>query len=169
MKVTDAGVPVEALITAVKDAVKRAGVSRSSGQGDLQVETVQLVLQALASKSAGGGVDFWIPFIGMRLRAGAKVTGQDTHTIDMTLRPPDQPARKVRGGTVEDALVDAITTIRTAMIHAAAGDDPWILSDGIVDISFGVTRTGSISLGADGELANEVRHTLRLRLTPSSC
>ena len=166
MKVTDAGVPVEALITTVKDAVKRAGVSRSSGQGDLRVESVQLVLHALASKSAGGGVDFCIPFIGMRLRAGAKVTGQDTQTIDMTLKPPDKPTRKVRGGSVEDALVDAIITIRTAMAHAAAGDDPWILSTGIVDISFGITKTGSISLGADGELANEVTQTLRLSLAP---
>ena len=168
MKVTDAGVPVEALIDTVKEAVKRAGVSRSSSQQDLRVESVQLVLHALASKTAGGGLDFRIPFIGMRLRAGAKVTDQDTQTINMTLKPPDQPTRKVRGGNVEDALVDAIVTIRTAMTHAAAGDDPWVLSAGAVDISFGVTRTGSISLGAEGELANEVTHTLRLCLMPSS-
>jgi hypothetical protein len=152
----------------VKEAVKRAGVSRSSSESDLRVESVQLVLQALASKTAGGELDFRIPFIGMRLRAGTKVTGRDTHTIDMTLKPPDQPARKVRGGNVEDALVDAIVTIRSAMAHASAGDDPWILSTGTVDISFGMTRTGSISVGVDGELANEVTHTLRLRLVPLS-
>jgi hypothetical protein len=168
VNVADAGVPVPALITMVKEAVKRAGVSGSSGQGDLRVESVQLVLQALASTTAGGELDFRIPFIGMRLHAGTKVTGQDTHTIDMTLKPPDQPTRKVRGGNVEDALVDAIVTIRSAMAHASAGDDPWILSTGIVDISFGVTKTGSISLGANGELANEVTHTLRLRLIPAS-
>ena len=54
------------------------------------------------------------------------------------------------------------------MAHAAAGDDPWDLSEGTVDISFGVTKAGSISVGADGELANEVTNTLRLRLTPVS-
>jgi Trypsin-co-occurring domain 2 len=168
VRVTDAGVPVPALITMVKEAVRRAGVSRSAGEGDLRVESVQLVLQALASKTAGGELDFRIPFIGMKLRAGAKVTRRDTHTIDMTLMPPAQPARTVRGGTVEDALVDAIVTIRTTMAHASAGDDPWILSTGTVDISFGVTRTGSISLGTNGELADEVTHTLRLRLIPAS-
>jgi Trypsin-co-occurring domain 2 len=168
VKVTDAGVPVQVLITMVKEAVKRAGVSSSSSQGDLRVESVQLVLQALASKTAGGQLDFRIPFIGMRLQAGTKVTGQDTHTIDMTLKPPDQPARKVRSANVEDALVDAIVTIRSAMAYASAGDDPWILSIGTVDISFGVTRTGSISVGANGELANEITHTLRLRLMPAS-
>jgi hypothetical protein len=166
MRVTKAGVPVEELITTVKEGLKRAGVSRSSSQGDLRVESVQLVLQALASKTAGGELDFRIPFIGMKLRAGTKVTGEDTNTIDITLKPPDQPTRRVRGGNVADALVDAITTIRTAMARAAAGPDPWDLSVGIVDISFGVSKEGSISLGANGELANEVKQTLRLRLTP---
>lgn len=76
----------------------------------------------------------------MKFRAGTKVTGQDTHRIDMTLKPPDQHTRAVRGGNVEDALVDAIITIRTAMTYAAAREDPWDLSAGTVDITFGVTR-----------------------------
>jgi hypothetical protein len=141
-------------------------VSRSSTQSDLRVESVQLVLQAqaLATKAAGGALDFRIPFIGMKLRAGTKITGKDTHRIDITLKPPDWPIRAVRGGNIEDALVDAIVTIRKAMVHAEARDDPWALSAGIVDISFGVTKAGSISVGAEGEFANanEVRHTLRL-------
>lgn len=166
MRVTNAGVPVDELITTVKEGLRRAGVSRSSNQSDLQVESVELILQALASKTAGGELDFRIPFIGMKLRAGTKVTGQDTNTIDITLKPPAQPTRTVRGGNVEDALVDAITTIRTAMARAAAGPDPWYLSAGVIDISFGVTKEGSISLGANGELVNEVKQTLRLRLTP---
>ena len=168
MKVTDAGVPVETLIDTLKDAVRRAGASSSAGQGDLRVESVQISLHALASKAAGGVLDIRIPFIGMKLRAGTEVTGQDTHRIDMTLKPPDRPTRAVRGGNVEDTLVDAIVTIRKAMTHAAIGQDPWDLSDGTVDISFGVTKTGSISVGADGELTNEVTHTLRLRLAPVS-
>lgn len=165
MRVTNAGVPVEEVITTVKEAMKRAGVSRSSSHGDLRVESVQLVLRALASKTAGGELDFRIPFIGMKLRAGTKVTSRDTSTIDMTLKPPAQTTRKVRGVNVEGALVDAITTIRAAMAYAAAGPDPWDLSSGIVDISFGVTKEGSISLGANGELNDEVTQTLRLRLT----
>ena len=140
MKVTDAGVPVETLIDTIKDAVKRAGVSSSSSQGDLRVDSIQISLHALASKGAGGALDFRIPFIGMKLRAGTKVTGQDTHTIDMTLKPPRQPARAVRSGNVEDTLVDAIVTIRKAMTHAATGNDPCDLSAGTVDISFGVTK-----------------------------
>lgn len=168
MKVTDEGVPVEALITAVKNSVKRANVSRTTPAADLRVVSVQLILEAVAATTAGGGLDFRIPFIGMKLRLGAKVTSKDTHTINITLAPPgDRDTRQVRGGDVEDALVNAIATIRAVMARAAQDDDPWTLSTGTIDISFASTQTGTISLGVDGELADELTHTLRLELAPA--
>lgn len=167
MKVTDEGVSVDALISVVKDSVKRAGVSRTSQTTDLQVASVQLILEVVASKTAGGGVDFCVPFIGMKLSLGAKVTKKDTHTINITLVPPEEQAtRQVRGGDVEEALVNAIATIRDVMTKAAEGDDPWLLSAGTIDISFAITQTGTICLGINGELANELTHTLRLGLAP---
>lgn len=168
MKVTDDGVPVDTLIGVIKDSIKRAGVSRTSETRDLQVASVNLILNVVASKTAGGRVDFCVPFIGMKLRVGAKVTKKDTHTIDITLVPPkDRDTRQVRGGEVQDVLVNAISTIRDVMTKAAEGDDPWLLSAGTIDISFAVTQTGTISLGVDGELANEITHTLRLGLAPA--
>ena len=167
MKVTDEGVPVDTLIGVVKDSIKRAGVSRTSQPTDLQVASVQLILEVVASKTAGGGVDFRVPFVGMKLSLGTKVTKKDTHTIDITLVPPEEQAtRQVRGGDVEEALVNAIATIRDVMTKAAEGDDPWLLSAGTVDISFAITQTGTISLGVNGELANELTQTLRLGLAP---
>ena len=168
MKVTDEGVPVDSLISVVKDSIKQAGVSRTSPTRDLQVASVRLILEVVASKTAGGGLDFRVPFIGMKLRLGTKVTKKDTHTIDITLVPPKETAtRQVRGGDVEAVLVNAIATIRDVMTQAAEGDDPWVLSAGTIDISFAITQTGTISLGVDGELANEVTQTLRLGLAPS--
>jgi hypothetical protein len=165
VKVTDGGVPVDALISVVKDSIKQAGLSRASQNGDLRVSSVQLILQVVASKTAGGSLNLRVPFIGMKLSAGAKVTRKDTHTIDMTLVPPGERAeRPVRGGEVQDALVKAITTVRDVMKSAASGDDPWILSAGTVDISFAITQAGTISLGVDGELASELTQTLRLGL-----
>lgn len=168
MKVTDEGVPVDTLISVVKDSIKRAGISRTSQTTDLRVASVQLILDVVASKAAGGGLDFCVPFIGMKLRLGAKVTKKDTHTIDITLVPPeDRDTRQVRSGDVEEVLVNAIATIRDVLTKAAEGDDPWVLSAGTIDISFAITQTGTISLGADGELANELTHTLRLGLVPA--
>ena len=132
MKVTDEGVPVEALISVVKDSIKRAGISRTSQDRDLQVASVQLILEVVATKTAGGGLDFCVPFIGMKLRVGGKVTSKDTHTIDITLVPPERRAtRPVRGGDVEDALVNAIATVHAVMAArkaaASTPDDPtWL-------------------------------------------
>jgi hypothetical protein len=167
VKVTDEGVSVNTLISVVKDSIRRAGVSRTSQTRDLQVASVKLILDVVASNTAGGGVDFRVPFIGMKLRVGAKITKKDTHTIDITLVPPkDRYTRQVRGGDVADVLVNAIATIREVMTTAAQGDDPWALSASTIDISFAITQTGSITLGVDGELANELTHTLRLGLAP---
>jgi hypothetical protein len=168
VKVTDEGVPVDALISVVKDSIKRAGISRTSPDRDLQVASVQLILDVVATKTAGGELDFRVPFIGMKLRVGGKVTKKDTHTIDITLVPPeDRDTRQVRGSDVEDVLVNAITTVRDVVTKAAKGDDPWVLSASAIDISFAITQTGTISLGVDGELANEVTQTLRLGLASS--
>jgi hypothetical protein len=167
VNVTDEGVPVDALISVVKNSIKRAGVSHTSQTRDLRVTSVRLILDVVASKTVGGGMDFRVPFIGMKLSLGGKVTKKDTHTIDMTLVPPeDRDARGVRGTEVEDVLVNAIATIRDVMTRAAEGDDPWILSAGTIDICFAITQTGTISLGANGELANELTHTLCLGLGP---
>jgi hypothetical protein len=166
MKVTDGGVPVDSLIGVIKESIKESGVSRTSDSSDLRVASVQLILEVVASKTVGGGLDLCVPFIGMKLRASTKITKKDTHTIDMTLVPPeDRGTRQVRGGDVETVLVNAIATIRDVMGKAAEGDDPWVLAASTIDISFAITQTGSISLGADGELANEITHTLRLGLT----
>lgn len=168
MKVTDEGVPVGSLISVVKDSIKQAGVSSTSRTRDLRVASVQLILEVVASKTAGGGLDFRVPFIGMKLSLGAKVTKKDTHTIDITLVPPEErDTRQVRG-EVEEVLVSAIATIRDVMAQAAEGDDPWILSASTIDIAFAITQTGTISLGVDGELANELTHTLRLGLAPDA-
>ena len=169
MNVPDEGVSVDTLISVIKDSIKQAGVSRTSQTRDLQVASVQLILDVVASKTAGGGVDFRVPFIGMKLSLGAKVTKKDTHTIDMTLVPPEErDTRQVRGAEdVQEVLVDAITTIRDVMTKAAEGDDPWILSASTIDISFAITQTGTITLGVNGELADELTHTLRLGLAPA--
>jgi hypothetical protein len=63
-------------------------------------------------------------------------------------------------------LVDAINTIRAAVASAEIGDDPFTLTESSVDISFAVTAEGTISLGVEGGLANELTHTLTLGLVP---
>jgi hypothetical protein len=166
VQITDEGVPVAELVGVIKESVRQAGVSATSGNRDLQVASVQLTLQVVAGKAGGGKFSFRVPFTGMELSGGAKVTRRDTHTIDITLAPPAADRRAVRGD-VEQTLVDAIETIRATVTAAALGNDPWDLSTATVDISFVITKSGSISLGFEGELSHDVSQRLRLSLRPA--
>lgn len=167
VRVTEEGVPIQELIEAVKQAIRMANVSSTDLNRDLRVGSVQLVLNVLAVRSLGGSLDFCIPFIGMPVKVGGKVSRQDTHRIDINLVPPDLNDRPELRDGVESVLADAISTIRTAVASAAAGDDPFTLTESSVKISFAVTSEGNISLGVDGGLANELTHTLTVSLVPA--
>jgi len=165
MRVTDEGVPIQELIGTIQRAIKIANVSNTDPGRDVRVGTVQVVLNTVATRSLGGGVDFRVPFIGMPIKVGSKLTRQDTHRIEINLVPPDlrgQP--EVRDTDLISVFVDAINTIRAMVASAATGDDPFTLTGSRVDISFAVTEEGTISLGIDGTLANELTHTLTLGL-----
>jgi Trypsin-co-occurring domain 2 len=168
VRVTEDGVPIQELIETIKQAIKTANVSSADPDRDLRVGSVQLTLNAVATRSLGGGLDFRIPFIGMQVKLGSKLTKQDTHRIDISLVPPDLKGRpELRDGDLGSVFVDAINTIRAAVASAATGDDPFILTESSVNISFAVTAEGTISLGVDGGLTNEVTHTLTLGLVPA--
>lgn len=165
MHVTESGVPVQELIDTVKRAIKAASLSNTDADRDLRVVSMELTLHAVATHSLGGGLDFRIPFIGMAVKLGGKVTREDTHTIKMKLAPPDLTSRpELRDQDIDSILVDAVTTIRTAVASAAAGDDPFTLAESSVDIGFAITAEGTISLGVDGGLSDEVKHSLKLEL-----
>lgn len=165
MQVSENGVAIPELIETVKEAIKAANVSNTDLDRDLRVGSVRLTLNAVATGSLGGSVDFRIPFIGMQVKVGKKLTKQDTHTIEMSLVPPDLRDREeLRDADLGSVFVEAINTIRAAVASAATGDDPFVLTESSVNISFAVTEEGTISLGVDGGLSNEVTHTLAVAL-----
>ncbi|HVV21687.1 MAG TPA: trypco2 family protein [Pseudonocardiaceae bacterium] len=163
MELTPTGVPVDSLIDAVKAAVRTAGISAADPDRTLRVASVQLVLNAVATRQAGAKLQFTIPFIGMEIKLGTSVKREDTHTVDITLVPPDlAPGHEVRAGDVDEVLVEAIETVTAVAEHAAGGDDPFVLRDSTVELTFAITDTGSISLGVDAEAENAVTHTLKI-------
>ncbi len=167
MRVTDSGVSVVDVVGLVKGAIKAARLSRSDSGRDLRVAAVNLTLNVVATRSSGGGLDFRLPFIGMNLRVGGKVTSRDTHTITVNLAAEPAAGPEIRAGDVESVLVDAVRTVRDTIAAAAGGDDPFALTDSTVELTFAVTREGTIKLGVDGALGDEITHTLRLTLVPA--
>jgi hypothetical protein len=168
VKVTENGVPVRDVIMAVKLAIKEANVSATDEDRDLRVDSVRLVLHALATRTAGGGLTFTVPFIGMPVRLGTKVTKSDTHEIEINLAPPDPEAgQEVREASLDLVLVEAIETIRAVVASSATGDDPFALNDAKITLAFAVTAEGDISIGIDGSMSDEVTQTLVLALVPA--
>jgi Trypsin-co-occurring domain 2 len=145
-----------------------ANISATDDGRDLRVSSIALTLHALATRSVGGRLDFRIPFIGMQVKVGTKVTKSDTHEIEINLVPPGQPSgAEIREATLDFALTDAIETIRAAVASAADGDDPFVLNGATITLSFAITAEGEISIGVDGGLSEELTHTLTLGLTPA--
>ena len=168
MEVTETGVPVDSLIDAVKAAVKAAGISTTDRERTVRVTAIQLVLHAVATSTMGAKLKLTIPFVGMEIRLGTAITRRDTHTVDITLVPPDLvPAHEIRDGNVDHVLVEAVETVTAVVAHAAGGDDPFLLKESTVELCFAVTRTGSISLGLDGETGDDITHTLKITLAAS--
>lgn len=155
--------PVDDLITAVKSAIQQANISAANPDRDLAVTSVYLKLNTVATAKAGGGLDFRVPFIGLKVKVGTSVTRQRTHTMELTLIP-EATVIETRGSQVDVLLTEAIETVRAVMARAAEGDDPFALQDSAMDLSFGVSRDGTISLGVDGELTDEITHTLRITI-----
>ncbi|MFG2049841.1 trypco2 family protein [Micromonospora sp. NPDC048935] len=169
MDVIDYSVPVEELVAAVKYAVEQAGISTTDEGRDLRVASVQLVLNAVVTTKVGGGVDFRVPVIGWKVKVGGSRSHQRTHTIDITLVAEDlQDRHELRHSAVAATLVDAITTIRAVVAAGSGGDDPLVLRTGSVELVFGVTEQGTISVGAEGELTDEITHTLRIELVAAT-
>lgn len=165
MEITDTGVPLESLVDAVKSAVREAGISSADAGRPLRITAVQLTLNAIATTSGGVKVEFKIPFVGMTVKFGRTLTAKDTHTLDLTLVPPDlAPGHEVRGGDVDHLLADAIEAIAAVVAHAAGGEDPFVLKESTVELSFAITEDGTISLGLDGHAADEITHRLKVTL-----
>lgn len=169
MNVTDNGVPVPDVIDAVKRAINAADVSGLDPGRDIRVASICLTLHAIATRSSGGGLTFCIPFIGMEVHLGGKVSSADTHEIEINLTPPaGQGVRpEITEDGLDDVLVEAIETIRSAVASAAAGDDPFVLHNATIALSFAVTKEGSLSIGVNGSLSDELTHTLTLTLLPA--
>jgi hypothetical protein len=124
VNVTEDGVPVEDVIQAVKQAIKTANVSVADRGRDLRVGSVRLTLHALATRATGGGLSLRIPFVGMEVQLGAKLTRRDTHEIEVNLTPAASEKRpELRDVNIEVALVEAMTHTLMLVLVPASGSD----------------------------------------------
>jgi hypothetical protein len=133
----------------------------------MRITGLELTLHALARRDHGAKLEFRIPFLGMPVSFGSKVTTRDTHQIKINLAPAAY-AHEVRGGEeVEETLVQAIETIRAVLARGTGDGDAFEHRSSEVELTFAVTRDGSIALVGTADLTGEVTHTLKLTLGPA--
>jgi hypothetical protein len=166
--VVNNGVDVAEFIASVKTAIKAANLSLSEPDGTIRVASIDLTINAVATRTSGGRLQFQIPLVGVQAGGSRTATRRDTHTIQVSLVPADTDDElEVRDSDVEDSLVEAVDTIRQILAAAAGGDDPFNLATGSVELSLTVTEDGAISLGWSGERNDEISHHLRIGLASS--
>ena len=165
MKVTDDEVAIDDLIATIKAAIVAAGISETRADRDLRVSAIELTLNTVATRRAGGGVEFRVPVIGFPVKLGHKLSRAELHKLVIKLVPPPASSGpELRGPTAQGALVDAVEQIRAALAQAEGGDDPFVLAESSIEISFAVTSEGTISLGFDGGFDEAVTHVLKLTI-----
>ncbi|MCY1143559.1 hypothetical protein OWR29_36635 [Actinoplanes sp. Pm04-4] len=167
VRTTDDGVRISDLITAVKDSVREANLSATDAGRDLRVSKVELTLSIVASRDGGAGIELKVPVIGMKLGGRYRHGSSSSQTLQVTLVPAASPGAEIRSGDVEEALVDAISTVRAAIVAASDGDDPFVMESSVITLIFAVTDTGSISLLGEGDLTDETTSTLVMTLVPT--
>jgi hypothetical protein len=170
MEVVSESVDVDALIAAIKRGVCIAGLSIESRERVLRIVTIGLKLEVVVESSQGGGLRFRVPIIGFEGNAGAHVTSRTTVVLALILEPQEKsvPSGMRAGDDVATAIVEAIETVRKTMQYAQGGTDPWLLRTGKVDIQFGITAEGSISLGVDRTQSHQHTNTLSIEIEPVS-
>jgi hypothetical protein len=164
VRLDEDGLAVEDLVTAVRRAAAQAAISDADAGRDMRITGLELTLHALARRDLGAKLEFRIPFLGMPVAFGSKLTTRDTHQIKISLTPV--PSYEVRG-EVEETLVQAISTIRSVVARGVGGADAFEHRSSEVELSFAVTSEGSVALVGTVDLAGEVTHTLKLTLGPA--
>ncbi|GAA3950937.1 trypco2 family protein [Actinoplanes auranticolor] len=166
MRTIDDGVRIADFITAIKDAVREANISAADADRDLRVSKVDLTLSVVASRDGGAGIELRVPVIGMKIAGKYRHGNSSTQTVQVTLVPPPPAGVEIRGGDVEETLVEAIETVRAAVAAGLDGDDPFKLESSVVTLVLAVTDTGSIALLGEGDLEDSQTSTLVLTLIP---
>ena len=161
------GVDVEVVVQQVKQAIIQAHVS--GPDDDLVVTKVGLQLGNVSVRGAGIDAKLQIPVINKDVGGGWKTEWTSANTVDISLKPP-KIAGKVHG-LKEDLISDlarAIVVIRSAVRAGASGQPSFELDEATVELAFGVSNNGSITLLAKGEAGKTTTNTLKLVLAPQT-
>jgi hypothetical protein len=154
--VTGQGPLIAEVIKTIKQAINASNTNCPDPGGKLRVGTAHLTLKVAAVPAEAGTMAIRVPSADLAV----KDSRQLTHTVDLSIVPPDNPG----GDDRSSALAEAINAIKDAL----AIPDQFLLNGTNVSFSFAVDNDGAVLLGGSGDLGAAITHTLALTLVPAS-
>ena len=163
------GARLEAVIDSVRQALNEAQTNNVPGFPPLKSVTVKL--QTVASRSAGGELQFLV------FSLGTRYTSDTASTVELEMVPPK--TREVEsllpGPGLKEALAQAINLAKVGVMKASTGSPPLVMKNISIDLKFGVELQGSagatvtlVPLGIEGSgrISREKVHTVSLVFGP---
>jgi hypothetical protein len=167
LEVSSESVAIRNLVEVVKASICEVQGAEEPRGGELVVASAELNLHVMMDTTVGGKVDVRVPVIGAHLRIGGRRVRHRMHTVRVQLVPEHHGRTRHDHGAGDLELVMALSAIRDLMEPGGEGGHAWSVAGGTVDVSFGVTEEGSISVGLNSDRSDEHVHSLQLELQPA--
>jgi hypothetical protein len=131
------------------------------------LKSITIKLQTVASRSAGGQIDFLV------FALGAKSSAAEASTLELQMEPP--PTKSIEplgpGPNVKEALAQAIQLAKAGVLKASKGKPALVMKNISIDLKFTVEVSGSgganvtlapLGIGGTGKISREKVHTVSL-------
>jgi hypothetical protein len=159
------GARLESVIDSVRESLNEAQTNNAPGFPPLKSVTIKL--QTVASRSAGGQIQFLV------FSLGTRYTSDVASTVELEMVPPKTSEREsvVAGPELKEALAQAINLAKVGVLKASKGSPPLVMKNISIDLKFAVEGQGSggaavtlVPLGIEGsgKISREKVHTVSL-------
>ena len=159
------GARLEAVIDSVRQALNEAQANNVPGFPPLKSVTIKL--QTVASRSAGGQLQFLV------FSLGTRYTSDAASTLELEMVPPRtrEAESLLPGPEIKEALAQAINLAKAGVVKASTGSPPLVMKNVSIDLRFAVEVAGSagatvtlVPLGIEGsgKISREKVHTVSL-------
>jgi len=145
------GARLEAVIDSVRESLNEAQANNVPGFPPLKSVTIKL--QTVASRSAGGQVQFLV------FSLGTRYTSDAASTVELEMVPPKTSEKEsvAAGADLKEALAQAINLAKAGVLKASKGSPPLVMKKIAIDVKFAVETQGSggaavtlVPLGIEG-------------------
>jgi len=151
----------EDLIAQMKRAVSIVADEAIGTKGSAIIESIELELEGVATTEGGG--DFKFKILGKELGLGASYSKEKLQKISISL-VPEEEIRTFGSEDVSQLLVKALRMIRDSVAFAASQPPKYQLGEATAELSFEVTKDGSINFFAEGSRESVATQTVRIKL-----